>query len=776
VSTPLVGTSVERREADRFIEGRGQFVDDIRLPGMLHAVVVRSPMAHARLNGIDASAALELPGVVRVFTWPDLADYAKEIPQRTCPLPGMERFLQMPMAKSVVRYVGEPVALVVAEDRYIAEDAAELIVADYDMLEAVVDARRAAEGAPFLHEERGTNVASAYHVGRGDIEAAFASAAYTRKETFYVHRHSAVPLETRGLIAQWDAQRPRLRVFGAGKVPFANRAILADMLRLPPAQVELIEVDIGGSFGVRGDFYPEDFLIPFAAWRLGRPVKWIEDRREHLQATNHSREMHCELEIAVDGAGKIQGMRGKVLADLGAYVRTNPGVMPGKGTQFLQGPYAIPHLDFEVRAAVTSKTPAGTYRGPGRYESAFFRERLMDLAAADLGLDRVEFRQRNLITADQMPYDAGALVPGQPSTIYDSGNYPAVLQQALEHFDYEAMRRVDGREIDGRKHGIGFACFVESTGGGPGEHARIELRRDGSFDLFVGSSCAGQGHETVMAQVLADELGVSFDAIRVHHGSTCFLKQGFGAYHSRSAVMGGSAVIAAARAMRERLLERAANLSGRGDAGNLQWKDGAVVNGEDGAIIATAAQLAEDLPETGPYDHGQMGVEASFENDRLTYTFGVQLAHVSVDPRTAQVRVEKFLCVEDIGRMLNPALVHGQAIGAAVQGLGGTFLDEFIYDESGQLVTGSFADYLLPTSTDFPNVEALSLEIARSPSNPLGAKGAGEGGIVGTGAAIANAVSSALAGEGVSVTSLPLSLDKLAKALRAARARKMEAA
>jgi aerobic carbon-monoxide dehydrogenase large subunit len=776
VSTPWIGASLERREAERFIQGRGKFVDDIRLPGMLHAVVVRSPMAHARLNGIDASAALELPGVVGVFTWADLADYAKVIPQRTCPLPGMERFLQMPMAKSVVRYVGEPVALVVAEDRYIAEDAAELVFGDYDMLEPIVDARRAAEGAPFLHEERGTNLASAYRAGRGDIEAAFRAAAYTRKETFYVHRHSAVPLETRGLVAQWDAQEPRLRVFGAGKVPFANRAILADMLRLPPTQVELIEVDIGGSFGVRGDFYPEDFLIPFAAWRLGRPVKWIEDRREHLQATNHSREMHCELEIAVDAAGKIQGMRGKVLADLGAYVRTNPGVMAGKGTQFLQGPYAIAHLDFEVQAAVTSKTPAGTYRGPGRYESAFFRERLIDLAAADLGLDRLEFRRRNLITAEQMPYDAGALVPGQPTTIYDSGNYAAVLEQALRRFDYEAMRRLDGREIDGRKHGIGLACFVESTGGGPGEHARIELRRDGSFDLFVGSSCAGQGHETVMAQVLADELGISFDRIRVHHGSTCFLEQGFGAYHSRSAVMGGSAVMAAARAMRERLVAHAASRGVDHDAGQLLWANGAVVSRTDSSLVATAAQLAEDLPETGPYDRGALGVEASFENDRLTYTFGVQLAHVSVDPATAQVRVEKFLCVEDLGRMLNPALVHGQTIGAAVQGLGGTFLDEFIYDESGQLVTGSFADYLLPTSTDFPNVEALGLEIARSPSNPLGAKGAGEGGIIGTGAAIANAVSSALASNGVSVTALPLSLDKLAQMVRTARARRMEAA
>lgn len=361
MSQTMMGRAVERNEDLRLLTGRGRYVDDIKRPGMLHAVVVRSPMAHAKVLSIDASAALELPGVVQVITFADIAELAKTIPQRTCPLPGMEKFLQLPMANDVVRYVGEPVAMVIAENRYIAEDAAELVYVDYDSLEAVVDARQAAQNQVLIHEAQGSNVATAYRVGRGDADAAFRNAFYTRKDNFYVHRHSAVPLETRGLVAEWDAAAQHLTVWGAGKVPFANRAILADMLRLPNSAVDMIEVDVGGSFGVRGDFYPEDFLVPFAAKTIGRPVKWIEDRRENLMAMNHSREMHCELEIAVDREGHIQAMRGKVMGDIGAYVRTNPGVMAGKGTQFLQGAYAIPTwTSMSAPSSPTRRRPAPT--------------------------------------------------------------------------------------------------------------------------------------------------------------------------------------------------------------------------------------------------------------------------------------------------------------------------------------------------------------------------------------------------------------------------------
>jgi carbon-monoxide dehydrogenase large subunit len=693
------------------------------------------------------------------------------IPQRVCPLPGFDRFLQLPLAHRRVRYVGEPVAVVIADNRYVAEDAADLVFVDCELLDAVVDVHSSLAGKAVLHPEQSTNVASHYTVGRGDTQSVFAGAHYVRKEVFRMHRHSAVPLETRGLVAEWDADSARMEVWGASKVLFANRAILAGMLKLDENSIVLNEVDVGGGFGVRGDFYPEDFLIPFAAMKVGRPVKWIEDRREHLMATNHSREMECELEIAVAADGTIVGMRGHLMADMGAYVRTNGGVGPGKGTQFLQGPYRIANLEFEVHALLTNKTPVGTYRGPGRFESSFFRERLLDIAASELGIDAAQFRLKNLIPPDAMPYDAGALVPGMGPTVYDTGDYPAVLRRALQEFDYAGLSRLRGKMVDGKLHGVGIGCFVESTGGGPSENARIEISEPGRIDLFIGSSSAGQGHETVMAQILADELAVPIDAIRVFHGSTGYVTRGFGSYHSRSIVMAGGAIVLAARKLREQMVAHAA-VAGEEPAESLCYERGAVRRRGGGAVLVTVDMLAAQAVAGSKEAAAVLACEATFANDnQLTYTAGAQIAHVAVDPETATVEVLRFLTVEDLGRLVNPAIVHGQTIGAAVQGMGGTFLDEFVYDENGQLLTGSFADYLVPTSTDFPSVEAISLENARSPSNPLGVKGAGEGGIIASGAALGNAVSDALASLGVSVRELPMSPNNLARLIREARAR-----
>jgi len=735
-AAPHVGQSAERREDRRFLTGSARYVDDIRLPGMLHAAVVRSPMAHARIVSIDAEAARALPGVAAVYTAADIGDDLKQIPLWITALPGFERFLQPTIARDRVAFVGEPVALVIAQDRYVAEDAVDLVSVDYDALEPVTGIEEAMAGRSLVHPANGTNVASHYNIGRGDASGAFNIAAYTRKERLRVHRHSAVPLETRGLIAEWDTSASRMRVWGASKLLFRARTILAGMLGVPEEQVEMLEVDVGGGFGVRGEFYPEDFLLPWAARRLGRPVKWIEDRREHLMSTNHSRQMECELEIAVDADGLILALRGRLFVDMGAYVRPNGGVGPGKVPQFICGPYRIQHADFEFNALVTNKTPFGSYRGPGRYECNYFRERLMDLAAADLGLEPAEFRRRNLVRPADMPWDAGSLVPGLPPTIFDPADYPQVLARALDEFGYDARRST--RPADGRLYGVGLGCFVDSTGGGPSESARIRVTAPNRIELSIGTSAMGQGHETTMAQVLADELGVDPSSISVQHGSTTLLSRGWGTYHSRAAVMAGGAITLAAARIREQVTAR----TGRYDAAMLR------------------AVAAEE----------QLDVEAVYSSSELTYTFGVQLAHVAVDPGTAQVEVLRFLTVEDVGRMINPAIVHGQAIGAAVQGLGGTFLDEFVYDESGQLLTGSFADYLLPTSTDFPNVEALSLELSPSRSNPLGVKGAGEGGIAATGAALSNAVDAALRPLGVALTDLPLSPDRLARAMREAKA------
>lgn len=736
---------------------------------MLHAAVVRSPFASARIKSVDVSAALALPGVVAVYRHQDIDTGVKPIPLGAfTPLPGFARFLQSPIARDRVVFVGEPVALVVAEDRYIAEDALELVEVDYEPLDAVVDVHASREGKVLVHPAQGTNIATNYSVARGNADEAFARAAYTRKETLKVHRHSAVPLETRGLVAEWDEAASKLRVWGATKLLFRNREILSGMLGLPEAQVELIEVDVGGSFGVRGEFYPEDFLVPYAARRLGRPVKWIEDRREHFMASNHSREMECTLEIAVDADGIILALRGALRIDMGAYVRPNGGVGPGKVSQFMCGPYRIEHAAFDVTALITNKTPVGSYRGPGRYESSFFRERMVDLAAADLGIDPAEFRLRNLIRPEQMPWHAGSLVPGAPPTIYDTGDYPSVMKEALQAFDYAGLAPLRGKAGDGRLHGVGIGCFVESTGGGPAETARIVIADAGQVHLYVGSSSAGQGHETVLAQILADELDTTADAITVFHGTTSFVAKGWGSYHSRSVVMGGSAILLAAKKLREHVLAALAHKRGRA-VDDLAWERDGIVRSKDGALAVTLADLAKDAA-ADPALREALEASATWSSSELTYTFGTQIAHVAVDPATAAVEVVRFLTVEDVGRMINPAVVHGQTIGASVQGLGSTFLDHFVYDESGQLLTGSFADYLLATSTDFPCVEALSLERSKALSNPLGAKGAGEGGIAATGAALANAVEDALRSTGARVLTLPLSPDNIAALLRKARA------
>jgi carbon-monoxide dehydrogenase large subunit len=707
-----IGRAVPRSEDLRFVTGRGRYVDDLDFPGMLHAVVVRSAHAHARLRGIDATAALALPGVAAVLTFADIAACAAPIPIRTGPLEGTERFLQRPLAEDRVRYVGEPVALVVARDRYAAEDAAERVAVEYDPLPAVVDAAVA---------ERACH----YRVGLGDVDAAFAAADYVRTETFRCQRHGAVPMETRGLVCR--EHEGRLEVWGATKVPFWNRRTLAAMLGRPVESIELIEVDVGGSFGARGEFYPEDLLIPLAALRLGRPVKWIEDRREHLMASNHSREMECELSVALARDGTLLGLRGRLVADMGAYTRTNSGVVPSKAAQFLLGPYRLRNFACEVELAMTNKTPVGTYRAPGRFEANFFRERLFDIACAELGIDRVAFREKNLIRPDELPWSIGKTVPYEPETEYDTGDYPGLFRRALAAFDYTGRMTRSGEARDGRLHGVGFGCFVESSGAGPAETARVVARGEDRFDLYTGTSSSGQGHETALAQILADTLGVPFAGITVHHGSTGLVPQGYGTFHSRAVVVGGSAV----------------KLAGE-------------------KLAARLAQVPAD-------EHPGLEAIATFEVSKRTYTHGVHLCEVAVDPETAQVEVVDYLSTEDVGRVVNPLIVHGQALGAAVQGLGGAFLDEFKYDAEGQLLTGSFADYLLPTATDFPNVAALTFEESPSLLNPLGAKGAGEGGIVAVGAAVGNAVAHALAPLGVEITAMPLSLDNLGRAIRAAR-------
>ncbi len=768
IREPYTGQSIRRNEDERFLTGRGCFVGDFQLDSMLHAVIVRSTHAHARLVSIDKSRVIAHPGVKAFFTHADIADYPATIPVRLAPLEGVERFLQQPLASDRVRFVGEPIGVIVATSPYIAEDALDFVDAHYEPLAPVTDAHGALADASVLHAGPGTNVASRYTVAKGDVNAAFARADYVRRESFYSHRHTAVPMETRGLVAAFDTPANMLTVWGATKVPFFNRRALAKMLRLPETSIDMIELDVGGGFGVRGEFYPEDFLIPFAAMQLRQPVKWIEDRREHLLTTNHSREMECELEVAFSRDGTLLAMRGRILGDLGAYIRTAGAVGNAKAAQFLPGPYRLDHFECEVVSLLTNKTPVGTYRGPGRYEANFFRERLFDIAARELGIEPAALRLKNLITPEQMPYSIGRICPYEGDNEYDTGDYPSAFRQALAAIDYPQLARQSGQLIDGRYHGVGICTFVESSGAGPSEATRIVIKGSAHIEVYTGATSMGQGHETVFAQIAADALRVPMRAIKVFHGSTTYVENGFGTYHSRAVVLGGSSIKVTADKLIAQLIALAAARSGR-SADALEFSDAAVIDRVTGDAVLRLDSVVEAARQGDAQAAAALTANGKFEVSKRTYTYGTHVAHVAVDAATGRIDVLNYVGNEDVGRAINPLLVDAQALGGIVQGLGGTLLEAFVYDASGQLLTGTLADYLLPSSCDFPRIHSITLEEAPSKLNPLGAKGAGEGATGSVGGAIANAVSAALASLGVSVTRLPLSPNNVVAMIRAAR-------
>ncbi|HKS88303.1 MAG TPA: xanthine dehydrogenase family protein molybdopterin-binding subunit [Stellaceae bacterium] len=745
-----IGSPVERVEDLRFLRGRGEYVGDLVRPGMLHAAILRSPVAHGHIRRLEAGAALTIPGVRAVITAAEIAGalgLVPCIPLRLQTSPATAPFRQPAIAAHRVRYAGEPVAVVLADSAALAEDGVDAIVLDIDELPVVADRHISGRHETLLFADSGTNLAMKFTGGKGDADAAFRDAPYTRCARFRVQRHTALPMEPRGLLAEWDAAAGHMVVSGAAKVPFFNRRTVAAMLQLPETAVDLIENDVGGGFGARGEFYPEDFLIPFAARHIGRPVRWLEDRREHLIAMNHAREMEAEVEIACARDGTILALRGDVYVDLGAYIRTNGLTAPRNVAQFFSGPYRIPNIRISSHALVTNKTPTGTYRAPGRYEGSFFCERLIELAAKDLGLDSAAMRRKNLIGDAEMPYKLARVEPGDlyAETECDSGDYAHAFDRCVAEFGFEEKRKLNGRLIDGRYHGVAIGCFIEGGGAGPKELARLKLEADGSVTVSVGSAAVGQGLETVMAQIAADSLGLSIEQVRVLHGSTTLLDDGYGAFHSRSTVLGGSAVSEAAAILVQKIRKAAAERLGCAPD-DVEVIDGRA--GPRGGRSLALAELAADGLQT----------DYAFANDhRHTYAYGTAAAHVAVDPGTGEIELVDYLVVEDVGRIVNPLTLHGQAIGATVQGLGGALLEDLVYDENGQLLAGNLADYLIPTAPDFPNIRAISLEHRPSPANPLGVKGAGEGGIIPVGGLIANAVAGALSGIGAEPNTLPLS-------------------
>lgn len=752
----IIGASIKRKEDPRLLVGAGRYVDDLQLPRMLHAAIVRSPQAHARIGAIDAAAARGLPGVALVATAADLGN-ARRIPIRLGPRPALESFLQPPLARGRVRYVGEPVALVVAADRRVAEDAADLVTVEYEPLPVVADAEQAIRhGAAVLHDEAGSNVADRLLTVIGEPEDALAGAPVRLRQRLTVQRHSGVPMETRGLLAAYDAATDLLTMWGPTKVPHFNRRVLADLLGWPEARIRFIEPDVGGGFGVRGEFYPEDFLIPWAAVRLQRPVKWVEDRREHLAATNHSRQQIHDVEVGATRDGRLVALIDHVAVDMGAYLRTHGVTVPELTAALLPGPYRLPHYRCEVSCVMTNKTPTGTYRAPGRYEGNFVRERTMDLLAQAVGLDPAEIRRRNFIAPDAMPYAVGTRALGEETT-YDVGAYASTLAAALDAIRYPQVRRdqAQARKV-GRRVGVGIGCFVEKAGPGPWEAARVVLDPQGRATVYSGGASLGQGIETVLAQICAHQLGLPVDAITVRHGDTAEVPEGVGAWGSRVTVVGGCAVHYAAGEVRTMVLERAAQRL-EAAMGDLVVENGRVwVRGAPGRRLA----VRDLVPPEG------LSAAHRYHATKMTYPYGAHAAVVDVDSATGQVTVLDYAIAYDVGRAVNPRLVEGQLVGGLAQGLGGALLEELAYDEHGQLLSATFMDYLLPSSMEMPKrVTIKILEETPTPLNPLGVKGAGEGGTAAVGAAIANAVADALGAQGTAITDLPVTPQRVVEAL-----------
>ncbi len=716
-----IGVSHKRLEDRTLLTGRGSFAADLNVAGQLHMRVVRSPVAFGRIVSIDASEARRLAGVVAVWTFEDVKDIPP-IDIRLTRVGGLEPYRQTVLARDYVRYVGDPLAAVFAEDPYLAEDAAELVGCEIEDLPACLSAT--AEPGDFKPATLpGVKTeAACFTKAYGELDAAYAQAHAVVELEVAVGRHSGVPLETRGALASFDPATGVLTMQGAAKVPHYNRDQVARMLDLPSDMVHLIQGHVGGGFGVRGELYPEDVLVCQAALRLKRPVKWIEDRHEHMLAANHSRDQVHRLRAAVDERGFILALEDDIYADQGGYIRTHGVTVADLAAAMLAGPYVVPAFRATAHVRLTNKTPAGTYRAPGRYESSFARERLLDAIAHKLGRDPIEVRRANLIPKERMPFDRRLDTLGT-RVVYDSGDYALLLDKLLAYLQYDRLSaELAARRAAGEKVGLGIAFFVEKSGLGPADKAVVSIDAAGMVEVVTGAASIGQGIETVMAQICAEVLDVPMERISVVHGRTDRIDYGMGAFASRATVMTGCAVKAAAEALRDKL--RAA---------------------PPGAALSA---------------------EGWFRADHMAYPYGIHAAVVRVDTGTCGITVERYVVACDIGRAVNPMLVEGQLAGAAVQGIGGALYEEFVYDETGQPLVTTFADYLMPTAAEVPLIETLVTEDAPATQNPLGVKGAGEGGINAVGAAIAAAVDAAIGRPGA-VTRLPITPLRLHRMLSA---------
>jgi len=773
----LVGTRVKRTEDPRLLTGLGKYVDDMSPAGMLHVALRRSDQPHARILKIDVGDAFSVPGVVAIY---DATDIETEI-KPAIPIsrmPGYYATPIWPLARGKVRYVGEPVVAVVAESRYAAEDALEHINIEYEPLPfAIRQVDAVKDDAPLLHEEAGTNTIIRREFKRGDVDAAFEDAAVTVKGRFRMTRKTAVAMENRSYLAEWDSRKQSLTLYTSSNIPGVIRDVLSGCLNLPGTRMRVVAPEVGGSFGGKGSLYGEEILVCALARKLKRPIKFVSDRLEDLSATSQAFDELIEAELAVSSDGMLIGLRADVIGDVGAYsiYPWTAALETVQVVSFLPGPYRMEHYRGRIRGVLTPKPPTGPYRGVGRPSSTFAMERLIDMAARKLGIDPVEFRRKNLVKAEEFPYRTASGI------IWDKSAFQECLEGACDYADYPSLvRERDAARKTGRWVGIGLASYAELTGIGsrisvaPGmpintgtETSKIEIDATGAITAAFGISSHGQGLETTLAQVIVDELGCKLEDIEVRHGDSALVPMASGTYASRSAVLGGGAATLAARAVKGKVLRAAAFLMEQ-NADDLDI--------HDGIITSRTSNLTMTLKEVASAVYTQMGRIPRDQREDLTASetydpylgtacSSTHLAMVEVDPETYGVKILRYVVAEDCGRIINPMIVDGQVHGAVAQGIGAALLEEIIHDDQGQAVAASLADYLVPVASSVPQIGIVHIE-ADLPNNVGGFRGMGEGGTIGAPATIANAVSDALSHLGVSVETLPVTPERIFQMLR----------
>jgi carbon-monoxide dehydrogenase large subunit len=770
----LIGQSFKRVEDPRLITGEGRYVDDVQLPRMCYAAILRSPYAHARIRHIDASKALQTPGVVTVITGKDILGKIGPLPCAAHPVPEMKTPTHYALAVNKVYFVGHPVAVVVAEDRYLARDALDLIEVDYEELPPVTDPQKALQpDAPIIHEDLGTNLAFEWKIEGGDVDAAFAQAEVIVRQEFVNQRLIPVPMEPRCVLAEWDAGNRLLTIWTSTQIPHLVRSLVAGMLNLPENHVRVIAPDVGGGFGQKLQVYVEEALMGYLAMTLDRPVKWTETRRENFMASIHGRDQIGVMELALKRDGTILGLRYEVIADMGAYYQLLTPAIPTLTGLMLCGAYKIPAVRMTKKAVFTNKMCTDAYRGAGRPEATFLLERMMDLAAKELGIDPAEIRRKNFIPTDAFPYTT-------PHGItYDSGNYEAALNRALELVEYEKWRKEQQEaRKQGRYIGIGISSYVEICGMGPSkampaggwESATVRVEPSGKVIVLTGAHPHGQGEETSFTQIVAEELGVAPEDVMVIHGDTEKVQYGIGIFGSRGLAVGGTAVYMAAQRVKEKARKIAAFLLNVSEA-EVEARDGTFVNRNDPSKFVTWQQIAQAAydPKNYPPDmEPGLVATAFYEPSNFTFPSGTHICVCEVDIETGEVKILRYVAVDDCGKVVNPLLVEGQIIGGIVQAFGQAMMEQCVYDENGQLLTGELLDYAIPKAHNAPKIVVDRVETP-SPVNPLGAKGVGEAGTIGATPAFINAVCDALEPLGIRHIDMPLTPARVWHAIQKSR-------